>query len=99
MRDGVKRCREVQEDEDAEAAKVSSNEEIVGDLDEGSLRAVLLSEAGLEGLIELMVGDVQMELAGDHSFQSFAYEGKVGDRPVVLEVVGVQAGFFEYGGD
>ena len=29
MRDGVKRCREVQEDEDAEAARVSSNEEIV----------------------------------------------------------------------
>ena len=70
MGDGVKRCREVQEDEDAEAARVSSNEEIVDDLDEGGLRAVMKSEAGLEGLIELIVGHVQMELADDYSFQS-----------------------------
>ena len=70
MGDGVKRCREVQEDEDAEAARVSSNEEIVDDLDEGGLCAMMKSEAGWEGLIELIVGHVQMELAGDYSFQS-----------------------------
>ena len=51
MGDGVKRCREVQED--AEAARVSSNQEIVDDLDEGGLSAMLKSEARLEGLIEL----------------------------------------------
>ena len=35
---------------------VSSHEEVVGDLDEGGLSAMVCSVAGLKDLVELMVG-------------------------------------------
>ena len=53
------------------------------------------SVGGLEGLKELMVGHMLVELGGDCSFQDFAEERKVGDWPIVVRVVGVQTRLFE----
>ena len=64
-------------------------------LDEGSLCAVVCSVAGLEDLIELMVGQVLMKLHGHCSFQKLTVERKVGNRPVVAEVNRVQSRLFE----
>lgn len=59
---------EVQEKEDTDVARVSSNEEVIGDFDEGSLSAVVCSETRLKGFVELIVGHVLMELGGNCSF-------------------------------
>lgn len=55
---GIKGCRKVQEDENADEAGIRNNEEVIRDFNEGSL------------------------------CQDFAEERKVGDRPVVGQVLG-----------
>ena len=52
--------------------RIGSDEEVVGDLDEGSFCAMACPEARLKGFIELMVGHVLLELGGNCSFQDFA---------------------------
>ena len=74
---------------------VGSHEEVISDPDEGSLCAVVFSVAGLEDLIELMVGQVLMELRGHCSFQNLTVERKVGNWPVVVKVNRVQSRLFE----
>ena len=69
MRNCIKGCREVQEDDNTDVAGISSDEEVIGDFDEGSLCAVVCSEARLKGFIELMVGHVLMELDSNCSFE------------------------------
>ena len=54
------------------AERSRSTEDIVGNFDEGCLCDVVGLETGLEGFIELMVGQVLVELGGDRSFQDFA---------------------------
>ena len=54
MGDSVEGSREVEEDEDADVAGVSSDEDVVGDFDEGCLCAVVGSESGLKEFIELL---------------------------------------------
>ena len=39
MGDCVEGCREVQEDQNTDVARICSNEEVIGDLDEGVYRA------------------------------------------------------------
>ena len=60
MGDCVKGCREVQEDQNTDVARICSDEEVVGDLDEGSFCAMACPEARLKEFIELMVGHVLM---------------------------------------
>ena len=74
---------------------VGSHEEVIGDLDESSLCAVVCSVAGLEDLIKLMVGQVLMKLHGHCSFQKLTVERKVGNRLVVVEVNRDQSRLFE----
>ena len=46
-------CRtQIEEDEDGKGTRVSCNEEIVSDFDEGGLCAVTGAETGLERLVE-----------------------------------------------
>lgn len=99
MGNRVEGCRKVQEDEDTDVAGVSCKEEVVGDFNEGGLCAVVSSEAGLKRLIELMVGHMLMKLGGHCSFQDFTKERKVGDRAVIVELVGVETGLLEDGCD
>ena len=80
-------------------ARICSNEEVVGDLDEGSFCAMVCPEARLKGFIELMVGHVLLELGSNCSFQDFAQERKVKDMPVVMSVIWVQTWLLEDGGD
>ena len=96
---GVKGCREIQQDQDADAACVSSHEEIIGDLYQCSLGAVVGSVARLEGLKEFMDGHVLMKLCCYRSFQGLAEERKVGNWPVVVEVIRVQTRLLQDGGD
>ena len=84
MGDCVKGCREVQEDQNTDVARICSDEEVVGDLDEGSFHAMACPEARLKGFAELMVGHVLLELGGSCSFQDFAQKGKVGDWSVAV---------------
>ena len=51
----VKGSGEVQEDENTDEARIRCDEEVVCDFNEGSLCAVVGSEARLKGFIELMV--------------------------------------------
>ena len=53
------------------------------------------SEARLKGFIEVMVGHLVLELGGNYSFQEFAEERKVGDRPVVVQIFRVQTRLLE----
>ena len=99
MRNCIKCCRKVQEDEDADMAGVGGDEQIICDFDEGGFCAMVDSEAGLKGFVELMVGHVLVELCGNCSFHDFAEERKVGDRTVIIEVIRVQSWFFEYRSD
>ena len=84
MGDCVKGCREVQEDQNTDVARICSDEEVVGDLDEGSFCAMACPEARLKGFIELMGGHVLLELGSNCSFQDFAQERKVGNWLVVM---------------
>lgn len=59
------------------------------------MRAMIGSKAGLERCIEFMVRHVLMDLGGLCSFQDLAQETKVGHRPVVIEIVGVDTGLLE----
>ena len=68
MGDWVEGSREVKEDEDTDVAGVSSTEHI-SNFDEGCLWDVVGLEPGLKGFIELMVGQVLVEL-GNCSFYS-----------------------------
>ena len=68
----VKGCREVQEYQNTDVAKICRDEEVVGDLHEGSFCAMACPEARLKGFIELMVGHALLELGGNCSFQDFA---------------------------
>ena len=52
MGDCVKGCREVQEDQNTDVARICSDEEVVSDLDEGSFCAIACPEARLKGFIE-----------------------------------------------
>ena len=45
---------EVKEDEEADVVGVGSNEEVIGDPDEGGLCAMVGLVAGLKGLVELV---------------------------------------------
>lgn len=76
-------------------SRISSDEEVIGNFDKGSLSAVMCSEARLEGFIKSIMGHVLMKLGSDCSFQDFAHEGKVGDRTVVVEVIRVQTVLFK----
>ena len=67
-------------------AFVCSNQEIIGDFDEGSFSAMMGSEAGLERFKELIVGHVVLGLGSHCSFQALTQEGKVGDRAVIVGV-------------
>ena len=96
---GVKGCREVQQDQDTDAAYISSHEEIVGDLDKCSLSAVVGSVARLQGIEEFMVGHVLMKLCSYCSFQCLTEERKVGDWPVAGEVIRVQTRLLQDGGN
>lgn len=58
---------------------VSSAEEIICNLDQGRLSAVMDSINRMECFKELMVFDVLMKLCGDCFFQDFAEEREVGD--------------------
>ena len=80
----VKGCREVQQDQNTDVARIGGKEEVAGDLDEGSFCAMLCPETRLKGFIELMVGHVLLELGSNCSFKDFAKERKVGDWPVVI---------------
>ena len=80
-------------------ARICSNEEVVGDLDEGRFCAMACPETRLKGFIELMVGHVLLELGSNCSFQDFAQERKVKDMPVVMSVIWVQTWLLEDGGD
>ena len=60
--------------------RVGSNEEMLRDLDQGGLCAVMGSVARLTGFKEFMVGCVLMELCGYCSLQDLAEEVKAGDR-------------------
>ena len=64
--------------------RIGSDEEVVGDLDEGSFCAMACPEARLKGFIALMVRPVLMELGGNCSLQDFSWERKVGDWPVAV---------------
>ena len=72
MGDCVKGCREVQKDQNTDVARICSNEEVVGGLNESSYCAMVYPEARLKGLIELMVGHVLLELSDDCSVQDLA---------------------------
>ena len=89
MRNGVESCGEIQEDEETDVTGVSGHEEIISDLDQGGLCAVVWSVAGLKGFEEFVVRHVVMKLYGNNSFQGLTEEGKVGDWPVVAKVIGV----------
>lgn len=69
MQDCVKGCREVQDYENADVVGVSSNEEVIGNVDKSGLHAVVRSEARLKGFRELIVGHVLTELGSNCSFQ------------------------------
>ena len=97
MGDGIKGDREIQEDEEADVVGVRSHEEVIGDPDEGGLGAVLRSVARLKCLVELLVGQVLMELGGHCSFQDFTVKWKVRDWAVIIEVSRVESGLFEDG--
>lgn len=62
---------------EADAAGGISDEEIFGDLDQDSLYC--------DGLTEIMVGHVLLQLCGNCSLQGLTQERKVGDLPVVVE--------------
>ena len=83
---GVKGCREIQQDQDTDAAYISSHEEIIGDLYQCSLGAVVGSVARLEGLKEFMVGHVLMKLCCYCSFQGLAEERKVMYKVVCISL-------------
>ena len=83
--DCVEGCREVQEDQNTDVARICSNEEVVGDLDEGRFCAMACPETRLKGFIELMVGHVLLELGSNCPFQDFAKERKVGDWLAAIE--------------
>ena len=70
--DCVKGCREVQEDQNLDVARIGSDEDLVGDLNEGNLCAMACPETRLKEFIELMVGHVLMESGGNYPFQDFA---------------------------
>ena len=97
--DGVKSCREIQQNQNTDVAYISSHEEIICDFNQGGLRAVVGSVARLEGFEEVMVGHVLMELCSYCSFQGLAEERKVGDRPVVCKVIRVQTRLLQDGGN
>ena len=48
----------------------------------------------MKGFVELMVGQVLMELGSHCSFRDLAEERKVGDRPKAVEVIRVQTRLF-----
>lgn len=64
-------------------ARISSDEEVIGDFDEGGVRAVVSSEGRLKGFIEFMPEHVQMGGSIE--------ERKVGIQAVVIEVIWVQS--------
>ena len=70
----VSKAAEIQQNQDTDAAYISSHEEIVGDLEQCGLCAVMCSVARLEGFEEVMVGHVLMELCSYCSFQSLTEE-------------------------
>ena len=47
MGDCVEGCREVQEDQNTDVARICSDEEVIGDLDEGCFCAMACPEARL----------------------------------------------------
>ena len=78
VRDCVEGCREVQQDEDADLARISCHKEVVGNFDQGGLSAVVCSVARLEGFEESMVGHVVLELCGDYPLQGLTEEREIG---------------------
>ena len=77
MGDCVTDCREVQENQNTDVARICSDEEVVDDLDEGSFCAVVCPEARLKGFIELTVGHVLLELGKHCSFRIFLIKGRL----------------------
>ena len=56
MSNGVKSCRQAEEDKDGEESRISCHEEVVGDFYECCFGAVKWAEAGLELFIKVIVG-------------------------------------------
>ena len=56
MTDGIKSCRQVEEDEDSEESGISCQEEVIGDFDESSFSAVEWAETRLELFVQVIVG-------------------------------------------
>ena len=63
MGDCVEGCREVQEDQNTDVARICSDEEVVGDLDEGSFCAMACPETRLKGLAGSYVSHLGQDLA------------------------------------
>ena len=75
MTDGIKGCRQVEEDEDGEESGISCHEKVIGDFDECCFSVVEWTETRLELFIEVIVGKVKMELGGNCFFEDFGDEG------------------------
>lgn len=93
----IEGSRKVKEDEEIDAARVSSNEKVVGDFDKGGLSAMVFSEARLKGFIEFKAGHVFLELVSHCSFQNLTQEWQVRNWTIVVEVVQVQTRLLQNG--
>ena len=69
--DGFKSCSEIQEDEDAELARVCREEEDVSYFKEGCFCAVLGTEARFKRFKEVSGDEMGFELSGNIAFQYF----------------------------
>ena len=92
----VKSCREVQEDQNTDVARIHSDEEIVGDLDESSFCAMACPETRLKRFIELVVGLVLLELGCNCPFQDFA-QGRLEIGWYLCKSSGSRPGFLKMG--
>lgn len=53
------------------------------------------AKTGLELLVDIVCDEVGVELSGNSFFKDFGNKGKIGDGAEVIEVVWIQAGFFQ----
>ena len=66
--DGVKSSGEVQENQDANVAGVSAEEEVIANLEEGCFCTMFGTETGLEDFKEAVGVEVGLKLRGDGTF-------------------------------
>lgn len=92
--DSVEGCAEIQQDQNAEIARVSSQQKVIGHYEQGLFSAVLLPETRFEWVKKHVGGKMVSKLSGHNALKYFGKERKLGYGPVVSQGIRIKVFFF-----